>query len=46
MVSTHRADSEDESEDPAVPEGVIDGIEDIATGRTADADDLDSALDR
>ena len=44
MSSTH-TDRDDEDEEPEVPAEVIDGIKDIAEGRTADEDDLDEALD-
>ena len=44
MSSTH-TDPDDEDEEPEVPAEVIDGIKDIAEGRTADEDDLDEALD-
>lgn len=40
MASSPRA-----GEESMVPAGVVEGIEDIATGRTADGDDLDDALD-
>lgn len=45
MASSQNTDRKDEQEDPEVPAGVIDGINDIAEGRTADEDDLDAALD-
>ena len=44
MASTPDADREDDQEDPEIPAGVVDGIDDIAEGRTADEDDLDEAL--
>lgn len=43
MVSSPTADEED-TEEPVVPPGVIQGIADIAAGRTADEDDLEDAL--
>ncbi|MCU4799808.1 hypothetical protein OB920_05445 [Halobacteria archaeon HArc-gm2] len=45
MASTSRSDENESEEDPTVPAGVLEGIEDIAEGRTADGDDLDEALD-
>lgn len=45
MASTPRSEEEDTDEDPEVPAGVIEGIEDVGAGRTADGDDLDEALD-
>jgi|GEM_PF-3596342 len=45
MASTSRSDENETEEDPTVPAGVLEGIEDIAEGRTADGDDLDEALD-
>lgn len=44
MVSTFRDLGGNEEDDVYVPEGVMQGIEDIAAGRTADEDDLDDAL--
>lgn len=44
MASTFRDLGGDEEDDIYVPEGVMQGIEDIAAGRTADEDDLDDAL--
>ena len=32
-------------EEPTVPAGVLEGIEDITAGRTADGEDIDDALD-
>ena len=46
MASTPRSDEEESDEEPIVLAGVVEGIEDIAEGRTADGDDLDEALDR
>jgi hypothetical protein len=46
MASTPRSDADASDEEPMVPAGVLEGIEDIAEGRTADGDDLDEALDR
>ena len=45
MASTPRSDEDEAEEEPTVPAGVLEGIEDIAEGRTADGDDLDEALD-
>lgn len=45
MASTSRSEEEDDGEEPEVPPEVIEGIEDVAEGRTADGDDLDEALD-
>ena len=45
MASTSRSEEEDTDEDPEIPAGVIEGIEDVGAGRTADGDDLDEALD-
>jgi hypothetical protein len=45
MASTPRSDENESEEEPAVPGGVLEGIEDIAEGQTADGDDLDEALD-
>lgn len=46
MASTSRSDEdESEEEEPTVPSDVLDGIEDVAEGRTADGEDLDEALD-
>jgi hypothetical protein len=45
MASTPRSDENKSEEEPAVPAGVLEGIEDIAEGQTADGDDLDEALD-
>lgn len=45
MASSPRAEEEETEDEPSVPAGVIEGIEDIAAGRTADGDDLDDALD-
>ncbi|WP_169051889.1 hypothetical protein [Halorhabdus amylolytica] len=39
----HEGDAEDE-ERPEVPEGVLRGIEDIAEGRTASKEDIESIL--
>lgn len=44
MASTPRSEAEDTDEEPEVPAGVIEGIEDIGAGRTADGDDLDETL--
>ena len=44
MNSGH-TDRDDEAEEPEIPAEVIDGIEDITEGRTADEDELDNALD-
>jgi len=46
MAWTPRSDEDESDGEPLVPAGVLDGIEDIAEGRTADGDDLDEALDR
>jgi hypothetical protein len=46
MPSTSHSDEDESHEEPMVPAGVLEGIEDIAEGRTADGDDLDEALDR
>jgi hypothetical protein len=46
MTSTSRSDEDESDEESMVPAGVLEGIEDIAEGRTADGDDLDEALDR
>ena len=46
MASTPHSDEDESDEEPMVPAGVLEGIEDIAEGRTADWDDLDEALDR
>lgn len=48
-MSLHRKDGdpEEDAEDgerPKVPEGVLRGIEDIAEGRTATKEDLESVL--
>lgn len=43
MASTQRDHEEDDA--VYVPIEVIDGIEDIAEGRTADAENLDDALE-
>lgn len=45
MASTSRSDEDETEEEPTVPAGVLEGIKDIAEGRTADGDDLDEALD-
>lgn len=45
MASTPESDEDEPDEEPTVPAGVIEGIEDVADGRTADGDDLDEALD-
>jgi hypothetical protein len=46
MASSPRSEEEENTdEEPTVPAGVIEGIEDIEEGRTADGDDLDEALD-
>ena len=45
MASTPRSDEDEAEEEPTVPAGVLEGIEDIAEGRTTDGDDLDEALD-
>ena len=45
MASTPRSDEDEAEEEPTVPAGVLEGIEDIAESRTADGDDLDEALD-
>jgi hypothetical protein len=45
MASTPRSDEDESDEEPMVPVGVLNGIEDIAEGRTADGDDFDEALD-
>ena len=45
MALTPRSDEEEAEEEPTVPAGVLEGIEDIAEGRTADGDDLNEALD-
>lgn len=45
MASTPRSDEDEAEEEPTVPAGVLEGIEDIAEGRTADEDDLNEALD-
>ncbi|ACV11865.1 hypothetical protein Huta_1692 [Halorhabdus utahensis DSM 12940] len=45
MASTPRSDEDESEEEPTVPADVLEGIEDIAEGRTADGDDLDEALD-
>lgn len=44
MASTPRSDEDETEEKPMVPVEVLEGIEDIAEGRTADGDDLDEAL--
>jgi hypothetical protein len=46
MTWTPRSDEDESDEEPMVPAGVLEGIEDVAEGRTADGDDLDEALDR
>lgn len=46
MPSISPFDEDESDEEPMVPAGVLEGIEDIAEGRTADGDDLDEALDR
>ena len=46
MASTPRSDGDESAEEPMVPVNVLEGIEDIAEGRTAAGDDLDEALDR
>lgn len=46
MASSPRSDDDDSEENEStVPAGVLEGIEDVAEGRTADGDDLDEALD-
>jgi hypothetical protein len=45
MASTSRSDEDESKEEPAVPAAVLEGVEDIAEGRTTDGDDLDEALD-
>ncbi|QKY19670.1 hypothetical protein B4589_004480 [Halolamina sp. CBA1230] len=40
----NREDDAEDGERPKVPEGVLRGIEDIAEGRTATKDDLESVL--
>jgi hypothetical protein len=45
MASSPRSEEEDTDEEPTVPADVLEGIEDIEEGRTADSDDLDEALD-
>jgi hypothetical protein len=45
MASSPRSEEEDTDEEPTVPAGVIEGIEDLEEGRTADDDDLDDAVD-
>jgi hypothetical protein len=44
VASTHHSDDEESDEESTVPEDVLEGIEDIANGRTADGKDLDEAL--
>ena len=44
-MSSTQTDRDDKGEEPEVPAEVIDGIKDIAEGRTADEADLDEALD-
>jgi len=39
-----REDDADNGERPEVPEGVLQGIEDIAEGRTASKEDIESLL--
>jgi hypothetical protein len=46
MASTPRSDEDESDEEPMVSAGVLEGIEDVAEGRTADGDDLNEALDR
>ena len=46
MTSTSRSEEDESHEEPMVPAGVLEGIKDIADGRTADGDDLDEAFDR
>lgn len=45
MTSNPRAD-DDSDEDAKVPPEVLEGIEDVAEGRTADGDDLDEAIEQ
>lgn len=45
MAGSTLSEEEDTDEEPSVPAGVIDGIDDVEAGRTADGDDLDDALD-
>lgn len=45
MPSASRSDDDESEEEPMVPPGVLEGIEDIVEGRTADGDELDDALD-
>jgi hypothetical protein len=44
VTNTHSPDEDGVKARPTVPRGVLDGIEDILVGRTADGDDLDTAL--
>lgn len=45
MASTPHPDNDGTEEEPTVPAGVLEGIEDIEEGKTADGTDLDEALD-
>lgn len=45
MAGSIKSEEEDTDEEPSVPADVIDGIDDVEAGRTADDDDLDEALD-
>jgi len=44
VTNTHSSDEDEVKERPTVPRGVLDGIEDILAGRTANGDGLDTAL--
>jgi hypothetical protein len=46
MAWTPRSDEDESDGEPLVPAGVLEVIEDIAGGRTADGDNLDEALDQ
>lgn len=45
MASTSQTDEDDGCDDPKVPSAVIEGIDDVAAGRTSDEEDLDEAID-
>ena len=45
MASTPHFDEDESDDEPMVPAGVLEGIEDLAEGRTADGNELDELLD-
>jgi len=45
MTPTPPSDEDESEKETTVPAEVIEGIEDIIAGRTADGSDLDDALD-